>query len=224
MEEEFKNIAKEIACKLRLLLNKKWDGKTAILQMKNNGYSQWRQMEWIGWYFQFLCERNLSALMEIPGNSYGNVTFDAFKKVPWDFKSHIKNDQDGKEQTVIIINDKAAIDNAIEQYGYIGLIIAVGYAEWNDTNRTFQKWVEELKGGKSEYEEKRIERGAPSRLRKVSFNLKDILFVKISNRDREKLKIYSQGRNSNGNMRTPKYELDLKDINSFEHYSCFKLC
>jgi hypothetical protein len=223
MEEEFKNTAKKIACKLRSL-NKKWDGKTSILEMKNNGYNQWRQMEWIGWYFQFLCERELSGLMKIPGNSYGNVTFDAFKNVPWDFKTHIENDQYGNKRTVIIINDKAAINNAIEQYEYIGLIIAVGYAKWNDINRTFQKWIEELKGGKSKYEKERIERGARSRLRKVSFNLNDILFVKISNKELGKLGTYNQGHNSNGNMRMPKYELDLKNIDSFEYYSCFKLC
>ncbi|MGP6220508.1 hypothetical protein [Caldiplasma sukawensis] len=221
--DSFKNIAKEIACKLKLL-NKKWDGKNSILEMKNENYNQWRQMEWIGWYFQFLCERNLQDLMEIPGNKYGNVTFDAFKNVPWDFKSHIINDIYGKEKTIVIINDKAAIDNAIKQYGYIGLIIGVGYATYNDKDRAFQKWVEELKGGKSKYEKERIERGAGSRLRKVSFDLNDILFIKISNKELNKLGIYNQGRNSNGTKREPKYELDLKDINSFEHYSCFELC
>ncbi len=133
-------------------------------------------------------------------------------------------DEYRKEKTIVIINDKEAIDNAVNEYGYIGVIIAVGDAKYNDMDRTFQKWVENLKGGKSDYEKERIKRGASSRLRKVSFNLHDILFIKISKNELGKLKIYNQGRNSNGSKREPKYELDLKDINSFEHYSCFELC
>ncbi len=48
---------------------KKWDGRSSILEMKKADYPHWRQMEWIGFYFQFLCEKDLSGLMEIPGPS-----------------------------------------------------------------------------------------------------------------------------------------------------------
>ena len=43
-------------------------------------------MEWIGFYFQFLCERYLSSILEISGPKYGKVEFDAFKNIPWDFR------------------------------------------------------------------------------------------------------------------------------------------
>jgi hypothetical protein len=36
---------------------KHWDGKKCILQMREEGFSHWKQMEWIGFYFQFLCEK-----------------------------------------------------------------------------------------------------------------------------------------------------------------------
>ena len=36
---------------LNSTLPKKVDGKAAILELKQAGY-QWRQMEWIGWYFE----------------------------------------------------------------------------------------------------------------------------------------------------------------------------
>ncbi len=225
MEEDnyFKNAAKEIACELSSI-NKEWNGKHAILDMKNSGYNQWRQMEWIGWYFQFLCEKKLDKIMKIPGKEYGNVKFDGFKIIPWDFKCHIENDYKGKEKTELIINDRAAIDKAIEDYGSVGLVIGTGNAKYNDEDRTFQNWVEELKGGKSNYEKERIERGASSRLRKVSFNLKEIVFVKISKDNLKYLGTYNQGRNSNGNPREPKYELDLKNLDKFEHYSYSKFC
>jgi hypothetical protein len=162
--------------------------------------------------------------MEIPGKEYGNVKFDAFKNIPWDFKCHIQNDSNGKEKTELIINDKEAINNAIEQYGSIGLVIGLGDAEYNDKDRTFQNWVDELKGGKSDYEKERIERGANSRLRKVAFNLKVIIFVKINKENLKYLGTYNQGRNSNGKPRPPKYELDLKNLDKFEHYSSLELC
>lgn len=220
---DFKNIAKEIACKLNYI-NKTWNGKNAILEMKNNNYLQWRQMEWIGFYFQFLCEKKLHDIMTIPGNKYGNVQFDAFKTIQWDFKCHIQNDVNGNLKTDLIINDIDAINNAINQYGAIGLVIGLGNAEYNDKDRTFQRWVEELKGGKSDYEKERIERGAFSRLRKVSFELNDILLVKINKENLKNLGMYKQGRNSNGTQRNPKYELDLRYLNAFEYYFSSKLC
>ncbi|WP_298275539.1 hypothetical protein [Ferroplasma sp.] len=219
----FKSIAKEIACGLKGI-NKRWDGKNVILEMKNNNYSQWKQMEWIGFYFQFLCEKNLQEIMTMPGNIYGNVKFDAFKNIPWDFKCHVQNDVKGKEKTDMIINDMQAVNMATEQYGYIGLVIGLGNAEYNDRDRTFKNWVDELKGGKSKYENERIERDAGSRLRKVAFDLNDVIFVKINKEDLGSLGIYNQGRNSNGHKRKPKYELDLKDLNKFEHYFSSELC
>lgn len=41
---------------------KVWDGRTAILEMKDSAFPHWRQMEWIGFYFQFLCEKSLAPL------------------------------------------------------------------------------------------------------------------------------------------------------------------
>ena len=30
-----------------------WDGRNSILEMKNVGFSHWKQMEWIGFIFNF---------------------------------------------------------------------------------------------------------------------------------------------------------------------------
>lgn len=72
----FKKTAKQIGEKIKNV-PKSWDGRDSIIEMKESGYSQWKQMEWIGFYFQFLCERYLSDFMKIPGSRYGNVSFDA---------------------------------------------------------------------------------------------------------------------------------------------------
>lgn len=49
---------------------KLWDGRESILEMKEVGYPHWRQMEWMGFYFQFLCGKLLSNIMNIPGPKY----------------------------------------------------------------------------------------------------------------------------------------------------------
>lgn len=52
-----------------------WDGQKCIVEMKKANFSHWKQMEWIGFYFQFLCEKYLCDIMEIPGPKYDNVRF-----------------------------------------------------------------------------------------------------------------------------------------------------
>jgi len=179
------------------------------LEMKSADFPHWRQMEWIGFYFQFLCSKHLSGIMQIPGPKYGKVEFDGFLDVPWDFKAHAMNTSSHQ----VIVNDSLAISAGIQEHGCVGLILAMGKVEYNDENRSFQKWHNALKGGLSDYEKKRIKRGAWSRLRKVSLNLQQISFIQITD---ETLVIsgsfQSDFRNSNGRPRKAKVLLDLEKI------------
>jgi len=130
--------------------------------------------KWIGWYFQFLGEKFLKNKIQIPGPKFGNVSFDGFKEIPWDFKAHVK---------------------------------------YNDNERTFQKWHEDLKGGKSNYEIERIKRGAWSRLRKVEFSLKQISFIKIDDSVLIKCSSFQRDfRNADGTPRREKVLLDLEQL------------
>ncbi len=208
MKINFLKLSKEIGDKLKNI-PKFWNGKQAIKEMKKRNYSQWKQMEWIGFYFQFLCEKNLSDIMKIPGPKYGNVEFDGFKNIPFDFKSHAINTSSHK----IIVNDSKAISDAIKKYGAVILILALGDVLYNDKNRSFQKWHQKLKGGKSKYEIERIKRGAWSRLRKVSFDLKQISFIKITDKTLIRSGSFqSNFRNSNGVSRKSKLLIDLEKI------------
>ncbi|MEN6295640.1 MAG: hypothetical protein ABFD61_05880 [Chloroherpetonaceae bacterium] len=192
-----------------------WDGRESIIEMKESGYPHWRQMEWIDFYFQYLCEKYLSKIMEIPGPKYGNTKFDAFKDIPWDFKAHAMNTSSNK----IIVNDSEAIANMIKEYGEVGLILAIGKVIYNDEDRTFQKWHEELKGGSSDYSVKREQRGAWSRLRKVSFDLQQISFIKITDQTLVKCGSFQEDfRNSDGNPRGVKVLLDLEMIDDELEY------
>jgi len=211
----FKECAEILGEKLKNNIPQKWNGKDAILEMKNNSFPQWKQMEWIGFYFEFLCRNNLSDIMNIPGPKYGNVSFDGFKEIPWDFKAHAANTSSHQ----IIINDSEAIESAIKQYKMVGVIIAIGDVLYNDKDRTFQKWHEDLKGGKSKYEIERIKRGAWSRLRKVSFDLKQISFLKITEKTLIKSGSFQKDfRNADGSKRSSKLLINLEKVDEELEY------
>ena len=189
---------------------KMWDGRRSILEMKNAGGRQWRQMEWMGFYFEFLCQNAFSGILEMPGMRYGKAEFDAFGTINWDFKAHAVNTTSRR----VITNDKEAVESAVSEHGHYGLIIAVGKVEYNDEERSFKRWHDALKGGKSDYELNRIARGAASRLRKTEFVLEDIQFLCL---DADSLDqcggSFQQGfRNSDGNPRRPKVTIDVRKI------------
>jgi len=113
----------------------------------------------------------------------------------------------------IIVNDSEATAQAIKDYCEVGLILALGEVIYNDVKKTFQKWHEKLKGGKSKFEMARIERGAWSRLRKVSFKLKQISFIKITDETLIKCGLFQTDfRNSDGSPRKAKVLIDLEKL------------
>lgn len=206
--KDFGKAAQEIGDALKRI-PKNWDGRTAILEMKAAGFRHWKQMEWTGFYFQFLCERNLAGIVKVPGPRYGRVGFDGFRDIPWDFKAHAMNTSGHQ----VIVNDSIAVANGVRDYGAVGLLLAVGKVMYNDEDRTFQKWHEVLKGGKSKYEFDRIQRGAWSRIRKVSFDLQQISFIKITDKTLVKAGSFQQDfRNASGTPRKAKVLLDLEQI------------
>ncbi len=217
---DFKSTSRKIARRFSKI-PKVWDGKSVITEMKEAEYPQWRQMEWIGFYFQYLCAKQLSKIMEIPGTSYGRVQFDGFLEIPWDFKAHAMNTSSHE----IIVNDSQAISMGIKEFGSVGLILAMGKVEYNDENRAFQQWHNILKGGISDYEKERIKRGAWSRLRKVSFDLQQISFIQLTDETLIKSGSFqSDFRNSNGRPRRAKVLLDLEKLNEeIVHFVEFKL-
>jgi len=89
----------------------------------------------------------------------------------------------------------------------------MGEVKYNDDKRTFQKWHEALKGGKSEYEMERIKRGAWSRLRKVEFKLEQISFIRIDDAVLVKCGSFQRDfRNAGGQPRREKVLLDLEKL------------
>lgn len=196
-------------------LNPNWEAQKSILEMKHAAF-QWRQMEWIGFYFELKCRQLLAEYLEFPGKYFGKTGFDAHGIIPWDLKAHSIYDKNHKPNSEIIINDSEALTAGMAQCGYIGLIVAIGEATFDDTG-TLKAWHDQLKGGISDYEVKRVARKAPSRVRKSNFQVTKIQFIKLSTTTLAGTASFQKGfRNSNGTSRRAKVLLDLNDIKASE--------
>jgi hypothetical protein len=187
-----------------------WEGKASVLTLKAANYN-WKQMEWWAFYFEHLCHKALVPEFRIPGERFGTVRFDAARSVNWDLKSKaIKSDQHNA-----ILNDRSAMDASIRRLGEHGVVMALCDVDYNDVNRTFQKWHTALKGGLSKFEKDRRERTDVSRYRKTRAILTEILFLRIDAVTVSRLATMWQGRNSNGKPRPPKYMIDLEEVDRF---------
>jgi hypothetical protein len=191
------------------------DGKDAIMEMKNGGSRNWRQMEWIGWWFEFFIDEKIKPQVGITvGPRYGNTTFDLKLNYVWDLKAHPIN----KDQ--LLLNDQEAIRDCIVENGGVGFIIVEGEVAYDDTKETFKIWHDTLKGKQSAYVADRIARNAPSRRRKVSFTPKTIVGIWIDSIE-TLINGQTQGwisgfqenmRNSDGNPRRAKFKFTTSKI------------
>ncbi|MDR3199451.1 MAG: hypothetical protein LBU34_16400 [Planctomycetaceae bacterium] len=192
---------------------KVWDGKSCILELKEAGY-QWKQMEWWAFYFEYQFKKLFADKFSFPGDKFDNVFFDLRGVINWDLKAKAIKSDDHK----VILNDKSAMKQSIKKDKFHGEIIALCDVEYNDINRTFQRWHTELKGGKSKYEQARENRTSISRYRKTKAELTEIVLLVLKKDDLDLLGTMKQGRNSNGLSRPEKYMLDLETIDKFENH------
>jgi len=190
------------------------DGKKAILEMRDGGSTNWRQMEWIGFWFEFFLEKNLIPILGgARGPTFGTTQFDFKKIFVWDLKAHPSGSK------YLILNDQVAIRNCIESENGLGFIIISGIAKY-DSNGSFKKWHDTLKGGTSAYEKRRVARGASSRRRKISFEPEDLNALWFDNIGEINsavkngwLKSFQTGmKNSNGQLRPAKFQFNLEAV------------
>ena len=180
--------------------------------MKTGGSTNWKQMEWIGFYFEFLCEKLFQEEgIDLNKIKYGRVSFDAFLEVPIDLKSHSINNP--ARSNKVITNGWNEIEMGIKDYGSIIFVIVCGLSKYNDEDMTLKKWHDKLKGKKSDYVIKSEKRNTFSRKRKTDFNLQKLLIIEVDDLFLKNQKKTQGGfRNSNGKGRNPKLELNLSNL------------
>lgn len=216
MNKEFSDEGKLIARYLNQNCPKIWDGKKCILELKDIDY-QWRQMEWIGFYFEYIAGKILKANIKGEvGPRINNTKFDYKNEYIWDFKAHVLN---STSHPWAILNDIENVTYCIDNLGGIGYIVALGNAEY-DNNEEFKQFHDALKGKKSDYEIKRVKRGAPSRRRKTRFDIVDYKIFYFQNDQIIKdakmggwIKGFQEGmRNADGSPRRGKLQINVENI------------
>ncbi len=206
--------AQTLIAELRRLMPSRITGKDAILEMQAGGSRNWRQMEWIGFWFEYFVENKLQGLSGFArGPKIGNVTFDLARNFVWDLKSH--PEQAGNN---LPLNDQEAVRAAVANGG-LGYVIVIGDAEY-DTTGEFKLWHDSLKGKKTAYVLRNEAEGKPSRRRKAEFRPFQLLVIWLANEsviDRGLvegwLTSFQEGMaNSNGVPRRAKFMLRLDKV------------
>ena len=185
------------------------DGQQAILEMRDGGSRNWKQMEWVGFYLEFLVETRILPLVKGgPGPQYGNTKIDLMLSTPWDLKAHPIG------QTSVILNDKEAVDLCIEEHGTISYFLLEGKASYDDDQQSFKNWHDSLKGKESKYVREGKATGRTSRRRKTNFIPTRFFGIELNQESLQHgakigaIKSFQEGmRNSNGNARRSKYQL-----------------
>jgi hypothetical protein len=201
-------------------MQRDWDGKDCVEEMRDSGYSHWRQMEWIGFYFQMQCERLLYNVFTIPGDSYrrGSVVFDGkCEGVNFDFKAHSAYDGKGNFKGTTILNDKWSMEQSIQTNGRHGLILAQLRCAYDDSG-DFRRWHQSIIGEKSKYVLQGEATGRKSRKRKISAKVERILVLTITKDSLQHLPLIKQGKNSDGSPRNFKYGLNTHNLGMFSPY------
>jgi len=193
----------------------RFDGRQAIIDMKNSESRQWRQMEWIAFYVEHLAEPVLNVTLGgRSGPQIGNTRFDYQREFVWDLKAHPNQKANGKPNDESPLNDALAIRECASEYHGVGFVIVHGNAEFDDSGE-FKLWHDDLKGSQSKYETERIRRGSWSRRRKTAFDITQIDAVFLSSTDEidqavsdHWLRPFQTGmRNSDGTPRRMKYKM-----------------
>lgn len=137
-----------------------------------NNYLHWRQMEWVEAYFNYLCEKALADLIEIPETVFIQDNFTAINKTPFIFKAYIQN----TGNTKIILSDAELMTQVLADVFEIGVIIASG-----NINYPLPK-KEKVKGLQRsiEYEKDKIANLEKELRQHSEFKLEKIYFIPIS--------------------------------------------
>jgi hypothetical protein len=169
--EEWQRDGELVRKHLREVSGGTWHLKTAITEMRDQGFPHWRQSEWPGFYFEFR-EQALGHSGFPRGPRYGNVEFDLQSKLVWDLKVHV----DGK--SMVPLNDQEAVRDCISERGFLGWMILTGTATYaSDSERD---WHTELKGGLTAYASNNRKEGKRQRRIKSSFTPQAIVGFGIS--------------------------------------------
>lgn len=206
--------AKEILKILDKYFPKIFDAKESIKWLHKHS-NQKKQDEWAAFFFE---EYSFPLLINFLGGWKGpritkDKRFDYQREFVWDLKMESIKDRNGKKTKIIILNDQSATDRIIKDEKGIGFIISKTEFSF-DLDGGLKTW-------KNKFEDKIIKKAGPGKARtlKTNGNVQEIISVLIQGeKEMEKaiedgwISLFKQGRNSNGEPRPPKYQMNLEKI------------
>lgn len=190
------------------------DGRESIMSMHDDEAAtgvrtNWRQMEWFGWYSEFLANGLHDVTRSRRRFSTGSgswMNFDyEYDSMLFDLKTATSSN--GKT----ITNDLHAIREAITLDGVMTFVVVHGTPVMDDDG-SFMQWHDALKGKQTVYERASRANGRPRRMRKAAIVLDAVKIYRLDANAVAAMPIMRQGRNENGRPRPVKMLLDESAI------------
>lgn len=179
-----------------------WDGRTCVETMRSSEYRNWRQTEWVGWYFEYL---GVPALVDAFGGGPRkvlNTSFDYSLRSTWDLKAH----GTGKERGAIL-NDLDAIDACLLEGTGLGFIVLTGDSDFTDS-ASFDTWHREQRGASERHERSRALKSGFTPRRLDAFHLADADALDAAKASGE-YTTWQPGRQQSGAPRKPKLKINF---------------
>ncbi len=186
------------------------DGKAAIIEMRDDNFPGWMEVEWAGYSIKYLvqkvCKEKLNG--QIAPYDLGKRHLVKGNYV-WDAR-FFANER-GYD---VILGDLDEYGTIVRENGGIGILVVDSVVS-RDLTGDFKAWHEMIKGGASDYSIERENEGRPSRVRKSAFMMVKVFAYFIIPEDLEAGvsagwlddKFQQNMRNADGSPRNPKYRL-----------------
>lgn len=185
-----------------------WDGYEAVQRMIDAGYSNARQTEWPGWYFEFRGIPALKKNFKGGPERVGGTVFDYRGQRLWDLKAH--SHIPGTPHKDAPLNDKESIQSAVRLEG-LGFIMLSGEPGFEGEQEFYEWHMTEVR------HRTLTERSENSRSLKSSFRPNMIEFFYFENEEEltraeceNILAVFAQGRQASGAPRKHKYNLKVE--------------
>ncbi len=203
------------------------DGKRAILWLKESGLP-FGEVEWYAFFIKHFTRYLLDK--KYPGR------FEHFQPRPkrylikGDYVWDIRTKSQPARSSWTILTDTSALDEFLQEYEGLGLIILNMIFE-KDQDNQFVRWHEKLKGGKSEYTRLREQEGRRQRIRKRSFMIinANAFYIKRENLRKGIEESWVDPsfqrtmRQQDGGVRNPKYLVDISRMTTDDRGYLFTL-
>lgn len=200
------------------LIPSHWVGATVGQEMKDASYRHWKQIEWQGFYFEFLAPDFLPDTVKMHDRipSARRDVFDADTGgTAFDLKTHVLTNARGGANTSIPWNDGQSIEDVVKRDGQIGLVVAHGEASFGNL---FETWRVAAAGGLSKVQLENRRLGRRKRKRKDTFRITKLAVYVFSAADFAHLKkagvikVFNQGRQHTGEARATKYTVAISKV------------